>query len=295
VDTDSQEIRQVDFTPRHLVKLFTNHMDAWGVALIITILALIIHEFITTKTIVLLFAVAALYWLGFAHNDYHDAAYDALVEGKGQGNFFVGAPVTRSVAIIGLAAVSVFLLVAFSLFGIKGVMVLMTSLLAMWAYSGRPLRFKSRPGLDLLTHALFIESFPYLMALILIDATWTRLDYVLLSLFFVSSLASQLEQQAVDFELDSQTEPNFATMIGRKRTIISLRATTGLVILIAVVFTADGTIPSYLVPFGLITLPMLGHRYLRRIGEPIPQIIINATLATGIIYAMVILVYFLVK
>ena len=45
------------------------------------------------------------------------------------------------------------------------------SLLVMWTYSGRPFRLKSRPGLDLLTHALFVESYPYMVTLLLLGVT----------------------------------------------------------------------------------------------------------------------------
>jgi len=58
---------------KQLSKLFINHIDAWGVALIITSLALLVHDAISLRTIPIMLAIAGAYWMGFAYNDYKDA------------------------------------------------------------------------------------------------------------------------------------------------------------------------------------------------------------------------------
>ena len=54
------------------------------------------------------------------------------------------------------------------------------------------MRLKSRPGLDLVTHGFFVLTFPYLMALLLVELSWTRLDWLLLGLVFLASVSGQL-------------------------------------------------------------------------------------------------------
>lgn len=287
--TDAHTIR-----PGQLKKLFTNHMDAWGLALIIAALVLVVHQstglqVVSLKSLSLLVAIAVLYWLGFAYNDYHDAPFDALEPDKARGNFFVANPVPERWVKLGLALSSLFLLLAFAQFGWPGLAALALSLVVMWAYSGRPLRLKSRPGLDLATHALFVESYPYLVTLVLIGVAWTRLDLVLIAIFFVASLASQLEQQAADIEVDARTEPNFATRIGPERTMVLLRFFTAVLIAICVFFVIEGTIPGYLIPFGLITFPMLAHRFFRKAGQPRSRVINRYTLVAGLLYAGLVL------
>jgi hypothetical protein len=85
---------------------------------------------------------------------------------------------------------------------LAGWLLWLVSGLVAWAYSAPPLRLKMRPGLDLLTHALFVQTFPYVVSLVLIRARWGLLDWVLLAILFLASLTAQLEQQARDFVVD---------------------------------------------------------------------------------------------
>lgn len=275
---------------RHWPKLFTNHMDAWGVALIIATLALIVHEAINLHNATILLAIASAYWLGFAYNDYRDAPYDALEKNKGRNNFFVVCQIPRKWVILSLSALSfVLTLGAFALFGLRGLLVAAFSLPIIWAYSGRPIRLKSRPGLDLLTHTFFVETYPYAVTLWLLGAAWTRLDLALVIIFFFGSLSAQLEQQVADYELDARTEPNFTTRLGPGRTMLLLRMTTILLAVAGFWFFFEGTIPLYLVPFGLITAPMLIHRFLRRPGQHRLKVITRGSLVAGLLYAGVVL------
>jgi hypothetical protein len=276
---------------RHLPKLFTNHVDAWVVALIIATLALIVHQALSWRNAAILLAIASAYWLGFAYNDYQDAPYDALDPGKGRGNFFVAVQIPRFWVILSLFAITfVFSLAAFAIFGLRGLMVAAISLPIIWAYSGRPLRLKSRPGLDLLSHTIFVETYPYAVTLVLLGLAWTRLDFALVVIFFFGSLTAQLEQQAAGYELDAQTEPNFATRLGPGRTMILLRITTILLALTGFWFAFDGTLPLFLIPFGLIAAPMLAHRFVRRPGQQRQKLITWGTLAAGLLYAGLVLV-----
>ncbi len=110
----------------------------------------------------------------------------------------------------------------------------------MWSYSAPPMRLKSRPGLDVVTHGFFVLTFPYVMALLLVELSWTRLDWLLLGLVFLASSAGQLNQQIRDFDVDSCTDRNFTTTVGIKTSILWLKVTTVLTVLIASVAIARG-------------------------------------------------------
>jgi len=279
-----------DRRPRQWLKLFTNHMDAWGVALIIAALALVVHGALSFRYAAVLLAVGGAYWLGFAYNDYQDAPFDALDREKGRKNFFVGAQIPDKWVHLGLAVVSgLFILGALLLFGLRGVGVMALSLLVMWAYSGRPFRLKSRPGLDLLTHALFVESYPYMVTLLLLGVLWTRVDYALVAILLLASLSAQLEQQVADYELDAKTEPNFTTWLGPRRTLGLLRGVTIALALLALALAIEGTIPLYMIPFGLIAAPMLARRFVRGPGQHKAGALTVGTLAVGLLYTAVVL------
>lgn len=274
------------------LKLFLNHMDAWGVALIIAALALFIHESLNPRHFTVLLAVAVAYWFGFAYNDYQDAPYDALVPEKGRDNFFVGARIpSRWLSFASAFLVTGFVTGAFLLSGLRGVAVMAFSLLVIWAYSGRPLRLKSRAGPDLLTHALFVETYPYVVTVILLRGSWTRLDMALVAILLLSSLSAQLEQQLADFELDARTEPNFTTWFGPGRTMILLRGLTAVLVLLGVGLAMAGTIPGYLIPFGLIAAPMLAYRFIRPPGQRKASTLTFGTMAAGFLYATVMVSY----
>jgi 4-hydroxybenzoate polyprenyltransferase len=280
----------IDRRPRQWLKLFLNHMDAWGVALIIAALALVVHGSLSVRYATILLAVAGAYWLGFAYNDYQDAPLDALEQEKGRKTFFVGAQIPDKWVRLALVAVSgLFVLGAWLLFGFRGIGVMVISLLVIWAYSGRPLRLKSRPGLDLLTHALFVESYPYMVTLWLLGAAWTRLDYALVTILLLASLSAQLEQQLADYELDAKTEPNFTTWLGTRRTLGLLRAVTISLALLALALVIKGTIPPYMIPFGLIAAPMLARRFVHGPGQHKTAALTVGTLAAGLLYAAVVL------
>jgi 4-hydroxybenzoate polyprenyltransferase len=124
---------------------------------------------------------------------------------------------------------------------------------------------------------------------VLLGIAWTRLDAILIAIFLFGSLSAQLEQQLVDFELDAKTEPNFTTWLGPRRTMRLLRTITVILAAIGIVFAVDGTIPLYLVPFGLIAAPMLAHRFIRGPGRRRPRYLTFGTLAAGLLYAGLIL------
>src|SRR5690606_26024412 len=68
--------------------LLTNHLDAWGLTFVIVTLFFVIHDAFTPPNIGLLLAITAMYWLGFAVNDYYDQPYDSVNQEKTERNAF---------------------------------------------------------------------------------------------------------------------------------------------------------------------------------------------------------------
>ncbi|MEZ4590693.1 MAG: UbiA family prenyltransferase [Chloroflexota bacterium] len=270
-------------------------MDAWQVALVIATLPLLIHGAISWETAVLVLAIGLGYWFAFALNDYYDAPFDALEPQKAARNFFVQQPLPGWLVFLFSAALLGLLALAYAQFGGWGWLFWAVSCFVAWAYSAPPLRLKKRPGLDILTHALFVQTFPYLVCLVLIQAKWSLLDGVLLAILFLASLTAQLEQQARDFEVDVQAGGTFTTKMGRAWVIKSLRVATAVCLLLALVSVLSGTIPWFLLPFGLIGLPALLHRFWRTPETPRSERLVILSTTAGFLYTGLIVCYFLLS
>lgn len=275
------------------ITLFLNHMDAWQVALTIATLPLLIHHAIRWETAVLLIAIGVGYWFAFALNDYYDAPIDAIDTHKARHNYFVYAAQQKRRLLPLSFLILTCLLAAFAQFGLLGILLFAICCFIMWAYSAPPLRLKSRPGLDLLTHTFFVQTFPYLICLWLIGATWTTLDVVLLWILLLASLTAQLEQQVRDFAIDRQVERNFTIWIGRSQTICALKIGTAVCILIALINVLNGTIPWFIMPFGLIGLPALLHRFWRSDSKSRSEKLVLLSTTAGFLYTGGLLLYFL--
>ncbi len=276
---------------RQLVKLLVSHVDAWQVAFVIASLALLIHDAFNQQTIALLVAIAGGYWLAFTINDYFDAPFDAQDRRKARRNFFVQQSLSPTAMRVVLLASVVALSLAFGQFGWRGLLILAVSLFVMWSYSAPPLRFKSRPGVDLLIHAIFVETMPYLIILVVIQATWTRLDTAILAVTFLASLTAQLEQQLRDYGVDTVTVKTFATTVGYGPTRAILQLLTATLILFGALHAAIGTFPLFVVPIGLIALPALLHRFLRPPEAPRSERLVVVSTSAGLLYVLGVIVF----
>jgi 4-hydroxybenzoate polyprenyltransferase len=280
---------------RTYLKLISNHMDAWQVALVIATLPVLIHGAIRWQTAVLILAIGVGYWFAFALNDYFDASYDGLEKQKGQRNYFVQVSVHGWVIALFSLVLLAGLAAAFAQFGVVGWLLWGVSCFIAWAYSAPPLRLKMRPGLDLFTHALFVQTFPYFMSMVFIEADWGLLDWVLIAILFLASLTAQLEQQVRDFAVDVQSGGTFTTRMGMAVVLKGLRLATAVCLLIALIAVLNGTIPWFLLPFGLIGLPALLHRFWRPPEKPRSERLVLLSTTAGFVYTGIIFFYFLLS
>lgn len=270
---------------RRAGQLFLNHSDAWGVTLMIGLAALIIHQAFSLQNVLLCAAVAYCYWFAFAVNDYYDAPYDAQDARKvGRNAFIVGRPSQAAALLLAFVLLLPPALVFIS-YGLRAIPICALSLFILWGYSAPPLRLKTRPILDLVTHALFVQTFPYFLCVYLPRLDWLRQDWMLISLFLLSSLAAQLEQQIRDYEVDAQTEQTFTTVFGRPTSALLLRLVTILLILDALLHLLVGMIPAVLWPFALIALPIVLHRLVRGKDQPRSETLVRLSLAAALAYA----------
>lgn len=265
--------------------LFVNHMDAWGLALIISSTCIVLHDALHMQGILLVLVLTGCYWLGFALNDYYDAPYDAQDANKAPRNYFVSSPLPDATIKAVFVIIILGLFSLFVSFGASGVIVFGIGFFIAWAYSAPPFRLKSRPVLDLATHMLFVETFPYFVCLILLQLTWQPLDTALLCFFVLASLSAQLEQQARDYAVDIQTERNFTTVFGLGVNALLLRGATGTLMLLAALYIVVGAIPAQLIPFGVILLPIFLHRFIRGATEPRSEHLARLTVIAGLLYA----------
>lgn len=273
-----------------MLRLWLNHVDAWGATLVIALLAMILHHRLTPQHALLAAALALGYWLAFALNDYFDAPFDAQDPRKAGRNYFAdsGRRNGRFPVIAILSAL--FITAVFFNYGTRGLGLLLLGLLIMWAYSAPPLRLKNVPIIDLLTHTLFVETFPYAVTIILTQSTWQTVDYFILLMLALASLTAQLEQQLRDYNVDKETGGTFATWAGKQTTNRLLQLSTAVLIGTAVTAVATQQIPLWLIPFGLIALPALTHRFFRPPHHPRSERLVLFSVAIGIGYMALLLI-----
>lgn len=274
------------------VHLLLNHVDAWMIALIVSALAMFLHGALAWQTAPLLVAVGVGYWFAFALNDYYDAPLDVLDPNKASKNFFVQHTFTSWQKTSLVLSMLLLLSLLFSPFGWNGFLMMGLCLLVSWGYSAPPLYFKGRPGLDLLVHALFVETFPYVMTLVLIEATWTRLDWMLLLILFLSSLTAQLEQQVRDHDTDRLHLQTFTTTMGAQRVYSWLVVLSILMGVTAVIGLLTQIIPLYFLPYMIIATPAIVRRFWPEKVQFRPQKLVYLLPLTGLLYTMGLFAYF---
>jgi len=272
-----------------LLAAVLHRMDAWGVALIVALVALLLHDAVTPRALFLAAGIGSLYALGYAVNDYFDAADDARDPRKAAVNVFVHHPLSRRQARALFIGACLLCGAPFAVYGRAGIELLAIGVLVLWAYSAPPLRLKRRPGLDVLTHALFVQTFAYLMCMELTAARWTSADVVVLLVNFFASLSGQLAQQLRDFEVDAQSAATFATTVGRRAGTRCLRATTAILVGVVTGGFAASLIPWQFAPLALAFTPAAWHRLGTALPQPqlLPALFTAAALAyTGVLLVL---------
>lgn len=268
--------------------LFTNHMDAWGMTFIVCLMAQIVHDAITLKHMLLTLGLVVGYWFAFGLNDYFDAPFDRLDQEKSAVNFFTHTSFSKTTIAVVSLVIACFLLALFAQFGFVGVGVLFLSLFISWAYSAPPLRLKNRPFLDLITHGLFVETFPYAVMLLLMQVSPLVLDWVILAILLCASLAAQLEQQIRDYEVDLLEGENFTIRVGVPTSERLLKGITAVLIIVFWIAIFVGVMPPYLAVYGWIGCIAMLRRFIQVKRS---ESLVNLTAVVGILYTIALVMW----
>ncbi|HRE48944.1 MAG TPA: UbiA family prenyltransferase [Aggregatilineales bacterium] len=270
--------------PAPLIVLFTNHADAWGVTFILSSVCIWLGGGFSLGGLLLAGNIAATAWFTFALNDLFDAPSDAADEAKRQRNAFIGRASAWWVR-GGMGVVGMGIGLLFARYGQQGMAIFAGALLIGWAYSAPPIRLKRRPGLDLLTHALGVQTLPYVATLLLCGRGVIGADIAMIGVLVLNSLGAQIEQQLRDYEVDRRTEGNFTIWVGRARARRVLYAATVGIGLIALWHASQGMFPAYLAPFALAGLPLLLHRFTRSLETPRSEGGVRVAVGIALLYA----------
>lgn len=152
----------------------------------------------------------------FAGNDYYDRHVDALDPKKKTRNPVCNGSVSEGGVRALLVVSGVLPLVASAYFGLTAFAYTAFTLFVFFFYTAPPLRFKNKVVLDVLSHGLFINTFPYMFCLVALGDFSFGSVFLLTALMMRSAMA-QLLQEIRDHGVDSKVERNTAIVLGQRR------------------------------------------------------------------------------
>ncbi len=189
-----------------LVRKLPNVMrDAFLSTFLITMVSLIVHGNFSARSLGLAFVLSYGYGFAFAYNDLQDAQLDANSSHRATKNVFSKYYLSRKVLLLlAFFSITLFIIAGAYYASLRGVSLAVLSLGIAWAYSSPPLKFKGRAGLDVLVHSFFVETYPYMLMIILLKIEWSAIDAFILGSLFINSISNQLAQQIRDYETDKK-------------------------------------------------------------------------------------------
>ncbi len=274
----NQPFRSKIFSIRLLVR------DAFITSMIISMIAVIIHDAGSISSLLLILIIGLGYTLGFAINDFFDKDLDANDRSKSQKNFFVYN--SNKLGLTILIILFLFLSVIAVSYALKGLFVYSIAIIAFWTYSAKPFRFKNRPGIDLLIHGTFIETYPYLVTLYLLNFEVKSIDYLMLSILFLNSVINQIGQQLRDYDVDWLRETNFTIKIGRSSSKTIYRVISGFIVILSLMALKLFSENYILLPIIVFLLPIFFLRFLSDYDTNKPHRIYDLTLVLVFLYLL---------
>lgn len=148
--------------------------------------------------IILFFSIGLLFLaFGFSINDFFDVKED-----KEKNNNEINFPVQNKKNFL----LSIFLgllgLSLSALFGLKVFLFTLTTELIGFFYSAPPLRMKSRPFLDLISHGLFAGALIFIFPLLIFTPQLTLLHYLIAFSIFYLSVMLEMRNHLEDYQSD---------------------------------------------------------------------------------------------
>ncbi|MBR9679938.1 MAG: UbiA family prenyltransferase [Candidatus Altiarchaeota archaeon] len=151
-----------------------------------------------------LMLVSTAFYLGFgfAINYCCDTQEDSLHKEKSKRNPITNKEIKkRSAYLFSIILAIIGLLITIPL-GIPAFLICSLLLSLVYIYSAPPLRLKSRPWLDLISHGLFAGSLPFLFAVVALNTEINMIHYAIAFSLFHFWLISELKQHIGDYESD---------------------------------------------------------------------------------------------
>ncbi len=152
----------------------------------------------------------------FASNNYFDRHVDSLDEQKSQRNPVCTEKVTSKEVWILLFSTAMISLIVSWFFNPLTFLFTAFTLFVFFFYTAEPLRFKNKIGLDILSHGVLINTFPYFFCLIALR-NFSSGAIFLLAVFMMRSIMAQMLQEIRDYEVDKKVETNSVVALGQKR------------------------------------------------------------------------------
>ena len=265
--------------------------DSWIAAMIVSILALVIHDLISFQNLLLSVGIALGYILAYAVNDYFDAEDDSQDKYKSAHNFWVNNQLSVQYRLFLLISILSTIFIIFSNFDMKGLVTFSISIFVLWAYSTEPFKFRNSPPLDILIHSLFIMSYPYYITLYLLNIDWGKTDIILIFALIIGSIIIQLENQIRYYDIDIKNTKNTTILIGIKRSHITIKLlSVVLIILIGYGFLIIEGMLIYL-PYALIYSPIIIYRLISNTGSVRSERFIKIIIFSMIIYSIGLFIY----
>ncbi|MBU4071754.1 MAG: UbiA family prenyltransferase [Candidatus Thermoplasmatota archaeon] len=154
----------------------------------------------------------------FASNDYFDRHVDALDTHKKKRNPVCSGAVTLPGVRVLLIVSGILPLIASTYFGMWAFVYTAFAMFVFYFYTAPPLRFKNKVGLDVLSHGIFVNTFPYFFCLVALN-DFTVGTTFLLTVVMMRSTMAQLFQEIRDYEVDKQVERNTVVILGQRRSL----------------------------------------------------------------------------
>lgn len=201
----------------------TRWTEIYDYTLAITLLAAVFSGINWQFRILLIFIINVLgQCFAFMINDVEDAEDDALNPKKLKRNPVSNGKLSKKEgyiysAIVAVVCIALFALLAVSYNPFAVVLVAVTTLLTMFLYSWKKVRFKSMPVMDFFSHVYMLAGAPYLLAYFSFRQEMDLIGFIGLGIVLSISGYGMMENQLRDYDTDKQTNiKNSTSYIGIK-------------------------------------------------------------------------------
>lgn len=155
------------------------------------------------RDIILFYAIVLLFLaFGFSVNDCFDTKEDKYRQDR------VNPVVAKEISFKGSLVLSVlpgvFGLTLSNIFGLKIFLFSLVGALLGFFYSAPPLRMKSKPWLDLISHGLFAGAFLIILPFLIFQSKLTTFHYLITFSVFYLSIILELRNHLEDYEVDKR-------------------------------------------------------------------------------------------